>query len=99
MENVMPEFSPEQLNKVVEEKAKEIYEMFKTAINDQITDSVTISPELIHNMSKACALTHIKPFKNPLEKIPADKLNGAAMERLELVVEFWKGIDTYLTNM
>jgi homoserine trans-succinylase len=103
MENVMPNFTPEQLNKVVEEKAQEIFDMFHTAVNSQITDAVTqITPETAKAIAKAVTLTHLKFFKSPLESIPKDKLegmNGAAMEKLQMVVEYWKGITQYIENI
>jgi len=45
MENVMPEFTPEQMNQAVEKKGDEIFNMFFEAVNPQITDAVTqLSP-------------------------------------------------------
>jgi hypothetical protein len=96
----IPEFSQEQMDKVVEEKAKEIYEMFKTAVNDQITDAVTqANPTLAHDIAKSCSIAHIKPFADPLNKVPADMVNGAAKERLTLVQDFWAGVKTYLQSL
>ena len=99
----MPNFTPEQLNKVVQEKAQEMFDTFHTAINSQITDAVTqVSPELAKAMAKAATLTHIKFFKTPLESIPKDKLegmNGAALEKFQMVVEYWKGITEYVENI
>ena len=99
----MPNFTPEQLKKVVEEKAQETFNMFQEAIDSQITDSVTqVTPELAKAMAKAATLTHLKFFKNPLETIPKEKLegmNGSAMEKLQMVVEYWKGITEYVENL
>ena len=97
------EMTEELMNKAVEDKGKEIYEMFLSAINDQITDAVTqIAPDLAHKNAKACALAHIKPFQSPFERLPKDKLegmNGVALEKFEMVVEFWKGVETYLKSL
>lgn len=103
MENVMPNFTPEQLNKVVEEKAQEMFDTFQAAINSQITDAVTqITPEISKAMAKAATLAHIKFFKTPLETIPKDKLegmNGSAVEKLQMVVEYWNGITKYVESI
>lgn len=100
MENVMPEFTPEQMNQAVEKKGDEIFNMFFEAVNPQITDAVAeLSPNLNKDIAKACALVHIAPFKSPFEALPKEKLeglNGAALERLGMVLEFWKGVETYL---
>ena len=99
MENI-PEFSQEQMDKVVEEKAREIYQMFKTAVDDQITDAVTqINPDLAHAIAKSCSIAHIGPFSEPLSKVPAEMINGAAKERLTLVQDFWAGVRTYLQSL
>lgn len=103
MENVMPQLNPEQMNQAVEKKGKEIFDMFYQAINPQITDAVTqVSPNLSKELAKTCALTHIKPFKSPFDAISKEKieeLNGAAAERLQLVLEFWKGVEIYIQSM
>lgn len=95
-----PEYNAEQLDKAVQKKADEIFNMFKSAIQDQITDAVTnVSPNLLNELSKSCALAHIKPFKEPLVNMPTDSLNGAALERLQLVKEFWNGVEIHLNSM
>lgn len=103
MENVMPEMTAEQMNAAVEKKGNEIFNMFHDIINPQITDAVTqLSPNLSKELAKSCAIAHIKPFKSPFEALPKEKLeglNGAATERLQLVLEFWKGVETYLQSM
>ena len=100
MENKIPEFSQEQMDKVVESKAQEIYEMFKNAITTAIPDSVSQeNPNLVHEVAKECSLAHIVPFLEPLTKMPTDMVNGAAKERLELVQNFWGGVRTVLTAM
>lgn len=95
MENVMPDFTPEQLNKVVELKATEILEMFKETIkvNSELDEA------MIHQIALAVSLTHIKPFKDPLTQIKPEMLNGAAMERLNLVKEFWIGVEAHLRSL
>lgn len=99
----MPNFTPEQLNKVVEEKAQEMFDTFQAAINSQITDAVTqITPEISKAMAKAVTLAHIKFFKTPLDTIPKSKLegmNGSAMEKLQMVVDYWNGITKYIENI
>jgi hypothetical protein len=102
MENVMPEFTAEQMNQAVEKKGNEIFDMFFEVVNPQITDAVTqLSPTLGKEIAKACALAHIRPFKSPFESLPKEKLeglNGAALERLGMVFEFWKGVEAYLQS-
>ena len=100
MENVMPEMTPEMADKAAEDKAMEIVHSFLGTINDQITDAVTqVTPEMKLALAKACALTHIKPFVNPLDKVPHDMLNGAALERLQLVKEFWDNVVKHINLM
>lgn len=103
MENETMKMSEEMMDKAVEAQGQKIYKMFFDVINPQITDAVTqVSPNLAKDLSKACALEHIKPFKNPLEQLPKEKLeglNGAGLERLQMVVEFWKGVSIYLENL
>jgi hypothetical protein len=103
MENEEMKMSEEMMNKAVEAQGQKIYKMFFDIINPQITDAVTqLSPNLAKDLSKACALEHIKPFKNPLENLPKEKLdglNGAALERFEMVVKFWEGVSIYLHNL
>jgi len=99
----MPEITPEQMNQAVEKKGNEIFDMFLTAINPQITDAVTqVAPNLAKEIAKSCAITHIKPFKSPFDALPKEKLeglNGAALERLQMVIEFWKGVETYIQSL
>lgn len=103
MENTMPEITAEQMNQAVEKKGNEIFDMFLQTINPQITDAVTqVAPDLAKEVAKACALAHIKPFKNPFEALPKEKLeelNGAGLERLQLVLDFWRGVETYLISL
>lgn len=103
MENIMPEITAEQMNQAVERKGNEIFDMFLTTISPQITDAVTqVAPDLAKEIAKACAIAHIKPFKSPFEALPKEKLeglNGAATERLQMVIEFWKGVETYLYSL
>jgi len=98
----MPEFTPEQMNQAVEKKGNEIFDMFFEIVSPQITDAVTqLSPTLSKDIAKACALAHIKPFKSPFDSLPKEKLeglNGAALERLGMVLEFWKGVETHLLS-
>jgi len=99
MENIMPELTAEQLNAVVEKKDQEILEMFETALKPHYDLSLEHNSEkTLRQMIKACSLTHITPFIDPLEKIPQDKLNGAAMDRLKMVVEFWNGVKSVLNS-
>jgi UDP-galactopyranose mutase len=95
MENVMPDFTPEQLTKVAQEKANEILNMFKTTI----ASSSELDEETVTKIAVAVSLTHIKPFKDPLTQIKPEMLNGAAMERLKLVADFWSGVETYLQSL
>lgn len=99
----MPNFTPEQLDEAVKKKGQEIFDMFYETVNSQITDAVTqLAPNLAKEIAKACALTHVKPFKSPLETIPKSKLdglNGSALEKLNMIVEFWKGVDAYLVSL
>jgi hypothetical protein len=103
MENEEMKMDAEMMNKAVEAQGQKIYKMFFDIINPQITDAVTqTSPNLVKDLSKACALQHIKPFKNPFEQLPKEKLeglNGASLERFEMVVEFWNGVSIYLENL
>ena len=95
----MPELTAEQLNAVVEKKAQEIVEMFETALKPYYDLSLEHNTEdTFRQMVKACSLTHITPFVDPLEKVPQDKLNGAAMDRLKMVLEFWNGVKIVLQN-
>ena len=78
----------------------EIVHSFLAAVNDQITDAVTqVTPEMKLALAKSCALTHIKPFINPLDKVPHDMLNGAALERLQMVKDFWDGVVLHINKM
>lgn len=95
----MPELTAEQLNAVVEKKAQEIVEMFETALKPHYDLSLEHNTEdTFRQMVKACSLTHITPFVDPLGKVPQDKLNGAAMDRLKMVLEFWNGVKIVLQN-
>jgi len=96
----MPEMSAEMMDKATEQKAMEIVHLFLEVINEQITDEVTqVTPEMKSAIAKACALTHIKPFVNPLDKVPQDMLNGAALERLQMVTDFWAGVVKHINQM
>jgi hypothetical protein len=103
MDNVMPELNPELLNKIIEDKAEEIFNLFLTAVNDQITDAVTqLKPEEVRAIAKACTKVHLTFFKSPLDNIPKEKLeglNGAALEKLNMVADYWKGISVYIENL
>jgi hypothetical protein len=103
MENIMPELTDEQMNAAVEKKGNEIFNMFHEVVNSQITDSVTqLQPNLAKEIAKSCALVHIRPFKNPFEALPKEKLeglNGAALERFEMVLQFWRGVESYLITL
>jgi Na+/H+-translocating membrane pyrophosphatase len=97
MENIMPELTSEQLNEVVEKKAKEILDMFESALKPHYDLSVEHNSEqTLRQMIKACSLAHVIPFVDPLEKVPHDKLNGAALDRLKMVLEFWNGVKVVL---
>lgn len=99
MEN-QPIFNQESFDKVVSEKGNEIYAMFEKAVNDQITDAVTqVTPEMKKALIKNLCMVHIKPFKDPLEQTKLEGLNGAALERIKLIKDFWEGVVNYLKNM
>lgn len=99
MEN-QPVFNQESFDKVVSEKGNEIYTMFEAVINGQITDAVTqVTPEMKKTLIKELCMAHVKPFIDPLKGAPMEGLNGAALERLKLVKDFWEGVVTYVKNL
>jgi hypothetical protein len=103
MDNIMPNITPEVFDNLIEEKAKEMYNLFLDAVNTQITDSVTqVSPEQVKDITKACVKVHLTFFKNPLDAIPKEKLaelNGSALEKLTMVNDYWKGIASHIEKM
>jgi hypothetical protein len=107
MDNVMPEMNSETLRQITEQKGQEMFDTFlnavsKGAVNDQITDAVTLSPDQLKSIAKECTLAHLTFFKSPFEQISQQKmegLNGAAVEKLKLVTEYWKGVSNYIENI
>jgi len=83
----------EQLIPIAEEKAKEITDMFLPVFTGMNASEA-------EKLSVKCALVHIKPFKSPLD-IPEEmkeKLNGAGLERLQMIIDFWNEVEVSLNK-
>lgn len=81
----------EQLEPIAEDKAKEIVDMFLPVFTE-------LDSSVAEKLAVKCALVHIKPFRSPLD-IPAEmkeKLNGAGLERLQMIVDFWDEVQSKL---
>lgn len=86
----------EQITPIAKTKADEIIGMFLPLFSE-----LPISEDEKKSLANKCALAHIKPFKLPLEGIDDNMkqaLNGAALERLELVVTFWQEVTSILES-
>lgn len=83
----------EQLIPIAEEKSKEIIEMFLPVFSNMEATQA-------EQLSVKCALVHIKPFKSPLDIPEAmkEKLNGAGLERLQMIVDFWNEVEASLNK-
>lgn len=103
MQENLNALSPEILNQIVESQAMKLFNVHLEAVNSQITDAVTqLDPNIARKIAKQTALVHVGQMSNPFETIPQqnlESLNGAAKERFGLIIEYWKGIKTFLENL